>query len=215
MDEYLLQKKRDHEEDLQRLRGFRPIDDTFMRCLFKDNLPLAQFVLRIITGKDDLVLTREETQKDLKRLVGARSICLDVHGEDSEGRQYDLEVQRDDSGAEPDRARYHASAMDIENLDAGQDSEKLPETYVIFVTETDVFDVGLGLYTVERVIHPLNVLFGDRQHILYANASYKGDDPLGLLMHDFLCNDPDDMKLPEMAEVTDRIYWGGKHYDRF
>ena len=21
--------------------------------------------------------------------------------------------------------------------------------------------------------------------------------------------------LPEMAEVTDRIYWGGKHYDRF
>lgn len=25
-----------HQEDLQRLRGFRPIDDTFMRGLFKE-----------------------------------------------------------------------------------------------------------------------------------------------------------------------------------
>ena len=40
-------QERYHQEDLQRLRGFRPIDDTFMRCLFRDNLPLAQFVLRI------------------------------------------------------------------------------------------------------------------------------------------------------------------------
>ena len=40
-------QERYHQEDLQRLRDFRPIDDTFMRCLFRDNLPLAQFVLRI------------------------------------------------------------------------------------------------------------------------------------------------------------------------
>lgn len=44
-------KEREHQEDLQRLRDFRPIDDDFMRCLFKDNVPLAELVLRIITGK--------------------------------------------------------------------------------------------------------------------------------------------------------------------
>ena len=27
-------KEREHQEDLQRLRGFRPIDDDFMRCQF-------------------------------------------------------------------------------------------------------------------------------------------------------------------------------------
>ena len=126
-----LLQERYHEEDLQRLRGFRPIDDTFMRCLFRDNLPLAQFVLRIITGKPDLILTREETQKDLNRLLGARSLCLDVHGVDSEDREYDIEVQRADRGARPERARYHSAAMDIEALDAGQIFEALPETYTI------------------------------------------------------------------------------------
>jgi len=46
-----------HQEDLQRLRLLRPIDDEFMRCLFKDNIPLAEFVLRIITNKPDLIIT--------------------------------------------------------------------------------------------------------------------------------------------------------------
>ena len=70
-EEELRERELEHQEDLARLRGFRPIDDTFMRCLFRDNLPLAQLVLRIITGIEDLRLTKEETQMDLKRLVGA------------------------------------------------------------------------------------------------------------------------------------------------
>lgn len=65
-----------HQEDLRRLQSFRPIDDTFMRGLFKENLPLAQLVLRIITGKPDLTLTKCETQADLKRVTGALYQCL-------------------------------------------------------------------------------------------------------------------------------------------
>ena len=55
-------RERHHQEDLQRLRGFRPIDDTFMRGMFKDNIPLAELVLRIIVGKPDLILTKCETE---------------------------------------------------------------------------------------------------------------------------------------------------------
>lgn len=189
-----------HEEDLQRLRGFRPIDDTFMRCLFRDDLPLAQFVLRIFTGRHDLILTREETQKDIKRLLGARSLCLDVHGINSENRQYDIEVQRADAGARPERARYHSAAMDVEALDAGQEFEELPETYTIFVTENDFFGKGVGLYPIERMNLVTQSPFDDREHILYVNGQYKGEDELGKLMHDFLCSDPDDMHFDILAE---------------
>ena len=122
-----------YQEDLQRLRGLRPIDDDFMRCLFKDNIPLAEFVLRIITDKPDLIITDCETQKDMKRLAGARSICLDAYGTDSVGKKYDLEVQRQDKGADPHRARYHSSVMDIENLHSGQEFKELPDTYTIFI----------------------------------------------------------------------------------
>ena len=202
MTEQELQKQRDHEEDLQRLRGFRPLDDTFMRVLFRDNLPLAEYVLRIIIGKEDLKLTKEETQKDLIRLVGARGLCLDVHGVDDQGQQYDLEVQRADTGARPERARYHAGALDVENLNAGQEFEELPTTYIIFITENDIFKGGQALYPINKIIGGIEQPFEDRQHILYVNASYQGDDPLGQLMHDFLCSDPDDMYSELMAEKT-------------
>ena len=52
MSEIEDKKAKRHQEDLERLRGFRPIDDTFMRGLFKENIPLAELVLQIITEND-------------------------------------------------------------------------------------------------------------------------------------------------------------------
>ena len=197
-------KKREkrHQEDLERLRSFRPIDDTFMRGLFKDNLPLAELVLRIITGKKDLTLLKCETQADLKRVTEARSICLDAYAEDSTGKKYDMEVQRSDNGADPHRARYHSSVMDVENLDEKQDYRDLPDTYVIFITEKDYYKAGKPMYVIQNMNLTLNQPFEDGTHILYVNGEYRGDSDLGKLMHDFNCTDAEDMYFDLMAEKT-------------
>ena len=125
-------KKRRHKEDLDRLRSFRPMDDTFMRGLFKENLPLAELVLRIITGKPDLILTKCETQADMKRVTGARSICLMPMQPTVRARSMTLRSSARTMAQNPHRARYHSSVMDVENLDEKQDYKELPDTYVIF-----------------------------------------------------------------------------------
>ena len=165
--------KREYEEDLQRLQDLRPIDDEFMRCLFKDNIPLAELVLRIITGKRDLIITECETQKDMKRLAGARSICLDAYGTDSIGKKYDLEIQKGEEGASPHRARYHSSVLDIENLNAGQEFEELPDTYVIFIVDEDVYGKGEPIYPIERINLVTGKPFEDGEHILYVARAEK------------------------------------------
>ena len=109
-------------------------------------------------------------------------------------------MQRADAGARPERARYHAGALDVENLDAGQEFEELPTTYIIFITENDIWGGGQALYPVNKTMGGVGVPLEDRQHILYVNASYKGDDDIGRLMHDFLCSDPDDMFTEMLAE---------------
>lgn len=196
----IIEQKR--QRNLQRLRLLRPIDDDFMRCMFKDNIPLAQLVLRIITGKPDLVITSCQTQKDMRRLAGARSLCLDAYGTDSTGKKYDLEIQRADKGAGPHRARYHSSVMDVENLDAGQDFEELPDTYTIFIVEKDFYGLGKPVYAIERMNLDTGKPFEDGEHIIYVNGEYRGDSDIGKLMHDFNCTDAADMKLPLMAEQT-------------
>jgi len=193
------QKRR---QDLERLRKLRPIDDDFMRCLFKDNIPLAELVLRIITGKPDLVITECQTQKDMKRLAGARSICLDAYGTDASGKKYDMEIQREDRGADPHRARYHSSVLDVENLDAGQEFDQLPDTYTIFIIEKDFYGLGEPIYPIERMNLLTGKPFDDGEHILYVNGEYRGTSDIGRLMHDFSCTDADDMNFELMAERT-------------
>lgn len=189
-------------QDLERLRRLRPIDDDFMRCMFKDNIPLVELVLRILTGKPDLVIIDCQTQKDMKRLAGARSICLDAYGEDSSGKKYDIEIQREDRGAEPQRARYHSSVMDVENLDAGQKFSELPDTYTIFITEKDFYGMGKPVYSIERTIRETGKAFEDGAHILYVNGEYRGDSDIGRLMHDFNCTNAGEMNFELMAERT-------------
>ena len=44
--------------------------------------------------------------------------------------------------------------------------------------------------------------FNDGTTIIYVNGEYRGDDALGQLMHDFNCNNADDMHYELLAEKT-------------
>ncbi len=194
-----------HQKDLERLEQMRPMDDDLMREIFRNNIPLAEFVLRIMTGMDDLIITSEETQYDLEHLLGARSICLDVLATDSEGRKFNLEIQRSDRGASPKRARYHSSAIDVEFLKAKQDFSKLPITYVIFITETDVRGANRPIYLFDRQDTVTGEPFGDDEHIIFVNGAYNNPDDnsdLAKLIHDFGCRNDEDMYFDLMAEST-------------
>ena len=102
----------DRCNDLERLEELRPIDDDFMRVIYKDNVPLAEETLRIVTGISGLQVVSVETQRDVKRLAGARSVELDVMAKDSAGRWHNIEVQRGNK-ARPKRARYHSAVMGV------------------------------------------------------------------------------------------------------
>ena len=176
-----------------------------MRELFRSDLPLTQVVLRIITGIEDLKLTSEVTQYDLKRLLGSRSICLDVLGTDSKGRKFDLEIQRDDEGAAPQRARYHSSAIDVEFLKAKAKFTDLPISYVIFITENDVRGENKLIYNFEWTDTATGTPLGDGAHIIFVNGAYDNAEDtsdLAKLVHDFRCNKAADMKIKELADKT-------------
>ena len=142
---------------------------------------------------------RQETQRDLKRLAGARSIELDVWAIDEDGREYDLEVQTG-SEARPMRVRYHGSAMDVEALDAGQRFEALSQRWVVFVMEQDPFGMGRPTYHFVNYDQDAQIAMGDGAHIVYANGQFRGEDAVGKLLHDFCESDPDLMQDSLMAE---------------
>ena len=206
-----------HQKDLETLEKLRILDDTLMREVFRNNLELAQFMLRIIIGKPDLVLTKEETQYDLQHLFGSRSITLDVFGEDSDGKQYDCEVQIADDGANAHRARYHSAAMDVDNLKIREDFRSLPDTYVIFITENDVWGEGQPIYLIDRINTTTGKHFDDGEHIIYVNGAYDNKDDtsdLAKLIHDFRCKKADEMVLTPFADIMKFLKETPKGVDR-
>ena len=175
------------------------MDDDFLTVAFFDQPRAAGLLLRIILGQPDLFVTEVTTQKEIRNPYG-RSVRLDIEAADSTGRRFNVEVQRSDRGAVPQRARYYSSMMDTRLLKSGQDYSELADTYVIFITENDVMGESLPVYHVKRRIREIDAEFSDGSHILYVNGMYRGNDELGDLMHDFHCTRAEDMKYPILAE---------------
>lgn len=187
------------QEDLARLRQLRLIDDDFFSKCFDNDTACVQLVLQIVLDKPDLNVIDVRTQVFVENLLN-RSVRLDVLATDSEGRKFNIEIQRSDKGAGRKRARYNSSMMDVNLLEKGNDFEALPETYVIFITENDVIGLGEAIYEIERCFVKSGKRFGDGSHILYVNGSYRDDSPVGKLMHDFSCTDPSDMCYNVLAD---------------
>ena len=175
------------------IENFRLMDDTFMsKCL--ENAPeCIELILQIIIGKKDLKVISSQTEYPIKSLQG-RGVRFDVFARDSKGREYDIEIQRADKGAEPKRARYNSALMDANALKSGDDFDKLRDTYVIFITENDVMGGGKDIYKIDRTIQELDgKAFGDGTHIIYVNGATRSNSDIGKLMHDFLCSNAAEM----------------------
>ena len=197
------------EDIWRKIQRLRLMDDLLMRVALADNKPAVELILRIIMGKPDLIVTDVTAQAELKLLL-SRGLRLDIKAKDSEERLYNIEVQRDSGGAHPKRARYHSALLDTEFLKEGEDTQTLPETVLIFITETDYFKTGLPTYHIVRTIRETGEEFGDSMSIIYCNGAYVGrdeQDAMGNLMADFRASDPDRMHYPILADSVRKIKW--------
>ena len=183
------------------LKNLTIMSDVFMRNVLKKR-ECTEYVLQVIMDKKELKVVDQILQKDYKNLQG-RSAVLDCVVRDSEGKQMDVEIQQDNEGASPKRARYHSGLMDMNTLNPGQNFDELPESYVIFITREDILGYGLPIYHVNRKIEEVDKNFWDEAHIIYVNSKKQENTELGRLMHDLHCKNAEDMHSKVLA---DRVY---------
>lgn len=137
-----------------------------MTKVFEENTAAVELLLSIILERNDLEVKKAVSQYNLKNLQG-RSIRLDVFAIDKDGKQYNIEIQRESKGAIAKRAQYNSSLLDSNSILAGEAYEKLPETYIIFITKADVLHAGRPLYHINRIVEETGEYFGDAAHIIY------------------------------------------------
>ena len=193
--EYDKELERELEDRYERyreiLKDLTLMSDSFMRAVLK-NPKCTEEVLRIILNKNQLQVVDQRLQADYKNLQG-RSAILDCVAVDREHNLYNVEIQQKREGASPKRARYHSGLLDMNLLEAGEAYQKLPTSYVIFITETDALGDHLPIYHISRKIRENGKDFPDCAHIIYVDSKNQEDTELGRLMHDFHCKAPEEM----------------------
>ena len=189
---------------LERIKAMRLFDDEFMTAAFSDNIELTQLLIRILLDRNDLIVTKSMSQLQKTNLFG-KSVKLDIVAEDMFSHEYNIEIQRTDKGAGGQRIRYHQAMIDSHTLQKSEDYIELPRLYIIFILEHDMFKMGKPIYRVKKTLdvkdkNGVDLPFDDDCYIMYINGEYKGDNPIGKLMHDFSTTNADEMYYDELAE---------------
>ena len=98
-----------------------------------------------------------EAEKSLEPDYTSRGIRLDIIVEDDNNTHYNLEMQVKNNKNPhtkafvlPKRSRYYQALLDIDLLQQGQEYDRLPPTYVIFICVFDFFDEGNYVYTFKK-----------------------------------------------------------------
>ena len=186
------------ERRIAEARSLTLFSDTFMSVALKD--PAAcQHVLRILTGIRDLTVKEIRIQYRISKITSHDAI-LDILAEDSKGRMYNIEIQRKDTVDHARRTRFYSSMIDSESLAKGKTYSEMPDVYIIYISETDLWKAGKTVYPVQKSFAGTKIPYEDGVHILYVNAAVDDGSDTAKLMKYFKTSDPADMSQGDLSK---------------
>lgn len=107
-------------------------------------------VLSIILDEPNLTLKEVRVEQVVLNKSGRRAIRLDAWAQDTLSRQFDMEMQNNSSADNlRKRSRFYQSLIDTPILKSGKKTRyrHLPSTAIIFITQDDIFERDLAMYT--------------------------------------------------------------------
>ena len=108
-DKTIVHMLADHERRVEEAMKFNLLSNVFMSVALND-IPACQYVLRILTGIEDLVVKEVRSQYQISKLHSHDAI-LDILAEDGTGKLYNLEIQRADTIDHARRTRFYGAMI--------------------------------------------------------------------------------------------------------
>lgn len=185
--------------------------DRFLFAEVMEDVETGQDILSIILGQDIQLISGSQTEKEYRISPLAKSIRMDVFSVSEEGIVYDIEAQGTYRSDLRKRSRYYQSLMDGSLLESGENNYNLlKDSFIIVITNYDIFDLGKYCYTFEAVCreHPA-LLLRDGATRIFLNTRGTNKDEVSSELVDFLHymeNSTDEMVLETGSVRIRRIH---------
>lgn len=170
------------EQLLEKVKTMNLFTDIFASVVFK-NKGACLHLIRVLMQNPTLKILQIMAQNDIPQLIshGAR---LDVLAEDINGKIYEIEVQKQEEPAPARRMRFYSSVMDSEFLLKGASYDKLPEVYLFYLSENDIWKQGKLIYKIKQSLcsDDFCAPYDNGLHTAFINASVDDDSDIAKLM---------------------------------
>ena len=181
-----------------------PIDD-LMFCKMAEHKEFCEEILRVILEDDKLTVLEAIPQWQGKNLSG-RSVVLDAKCVTGDGRQINIEVQKAYDDNHLKRARYNAAILTTNISKTGTKFEFIPDVCIVFISKFDIFEGGLPLYHIDKVVRETGQVIEDGLTEIFVNTvNYDGSKPARLMKlfteNDAYSND----EFPVTSELKSRL----------
>ena len=186
----------------------RPIDDIFGKRMLENNLSLAQFMLRIITGDSTIEITEGHAQHVSSNVDNHKGIITDSYYRDREGNIYVIEFQRKKRSDYIERFRFYQGLIDTSSIEKGEEFSRLKKLSFYVICEDEIFEDGAQVNRIKKIVESNGREYIDNLNLVYLDASKWDYSELGMLLHDCLCDSADKMYYEEMAECARRLKEG-------
>ncbi|MBQ9063410.1 MAG: Rpn family recombination-promoting nuclease/putative transposase [Eubacterium sp.] len=135
-----------------------------------------------------------------------RAIRLDAWGEAVDRTQFSVEMQNDTTQDDiRKRSRYYQGMIDTPILKAGKRTKykKLPPTYIIFITQDDIFGMDHAMYSFRNVCREVPDLeLGDGAEKIFLNmSSFNGREDLISLLQYMKRSTLDNPDIPQRGDM--------------
>ena len=153
--------------------------DKFLFDETMEDVESYQATVSILTENETKLLSKPETEKELRISPELREIRLDVISMDKDKKIYYSEMQKKNTYNLTKRSRYYQAQLDVSLLEPGSvDFNQLNDSCFILIAPFDIFGRGLYRYTFEGTClecPDLKIQDGARRIFINTNGTNDSD----------------------------------------
>ena len=122
------------------------LNNAFLFAALANDPEACQLLLKLILGRD-IPKVNVKTEQSILLNSDTKYVRLDVNARSEYEVNYNVEAQNSNEHNIVRRSRFYQAQLDVAELKLGDNYNKLPESFVIFICTFDPFGRGLYQYT--------------------------------------------------------------------
>lgn len=151
------------------------LNNAFLFAAAFNDPEICRIALELILGAP-IPKVNVKTEHNILLSPDSKCVRLDVNARSEYDVNYNIEAQNSNEKNIIRRSRYYQAELDVSELKPGDDYNKLPDSYVIFICTFDPFDEGLYRYTFVERCEENGQPLGDGTCKIFLNTKGKNKD---------------------------------------